>query len=84
MKSVLRHLLNMTYDPQAVTPQNGHVQAEPLPDIIDAEDLNLERIERVAIQRALKKTAGRRREAAQILGISERTLYRKIDEYNLD
>jgi len=36
------------------------------------------------IKKALEKHDGRRRNAAQELGISERTLYRKIKEYNLE
>lgn len=40
-------------------------------------------VERFYIERALELTGGRRDEAARILGIGERTLYRKIKEYNL-
>ncbi|HID22951.1 MAG TPA: sigma-54-dependent Fis family transcriptional regulator, partial [Planctomycetaceae bacterium] len=35
------------------------------------------------IQRALELTNGKREEAASLLGIGERTLYRKIKEYGL-
>ena len=38
-------------------------------------------IERVAILAALRDTAGNRRKAADLLGIGERTLYRKLREY---
>lgn len=47
------------------------------------ESLSLEDTERELIQKALKKYNNRRKHAAQELGISERTLYRKIKEYNL-
>ncbi|RMG78746.1 MAG: sigma-54-dependent Fis family transcriptional regulator [Bacteroidetes bacterium] len=47
------------------------------------ESLNLEEMEKDLIKRALKKHGGRRKDAALDLGISERTLYRKIKEYNL-
>ncbi len=40
-------------------------------------------VEKYYIQRALEFTEGRREEAAQLLGIGERTLYRKIKEYGL-
>ena len=36
------------------------------------------------IQKALSKNNGRRKDAAKDLGISERTLYRKIKLYQLD
>jgi DNA-binding NtrC family response regulator len=43
----------------------------------------LSSLERAAIGEALKSTDGNRRKAADLLGISERTLYRKIKEYGL-
>ena len=47
------------------------------------ESLNLADMEREMIERALKKHNNRRKDAAADLGISERTLYRKIKEYEL-
>jgi DNA-binding NtrC family response regulator len=47
------------------------------------ENLNMIEMEKDLILKALKKHAGRRKDAAQDLGISERTLYRKIKEYDL-
>ncbi|MDQ2667151.1 MAG: sigma-54 dependent transcriptional regulator [Gemmatimonadota bacterium] len=40
-------------------------------------------VERAVIEAALKETRGNRRKAADLLGIGERTLYRKIKEYRL-
>ncbi len=45
--------------------------------------LAMDEIEKEAIRRALKKYNGRRKEAAEELKISERTLYRKIKQYDL-
>jgi transcriptional regulator with PAS, ATPase and Fis domain len=47
------------------------------------ESLSLEHREKELIQKALDKHRGKRKHAATELGISERTLYRKIKEYNL-
>ncbi|MFK8101208.1 MAG: sigma-54 interaction domain-containing protein [Saprospiraceae bacterium] len=47
------------------------------------ENLSLEEMEKDLIQKALKKHNGRRKDAALELGISERTLYRKIKFYDL-
>ncbi|MBK7128355.1 MAG: sigma-54-dependent Fis family transcriptional regulator [Crocinitomicaceae bacterium] len=47
------------------------------------ESLSLEDREKELIKKALEKHRGKRKYAAQDLGISERTLYRKIKEYNL-
>ncbi|HEY4756888.1 MAG TPA: helix-turn-helix domain-containing protein [Ignavibacteriaceae bacterium] len=40
-------------------------------------------MEKEAIKNALDQTRGSKREAARKLNISERTLYRKIKEYNI-
>ena len=45
--------------------------------------LQLNELEKQAITDTLAKTKGNREKAAKILGIGERTLYRKIKEYNL-
>ena len=44
---------------------------------------SLEEIEKHYIAETLKMTSGNREEAARLLGIGERTLYRKLKEYNL-
>lgn len=52
--------------------------------IFGAEDLpSVEEVEKFLIKRALEKYGGNRRKAARVLGMSERTLYRKIDQYEL-
>jgi len=40
-------------------------------------------VERAAIEAALREAQGNRRRAAEVLGIGERTLYRKIKSYRL-
>lgn len=60
-----------------------HVPVEPLPQL---EDWNLSHIEARVIQQCLTQCSGERdakRLAAQKLGISRATLYRKIQEYGL-
>ncbi|MDE6110016.1 MAG: helix-turn-helix domain-containing protein, partial [Muribaculaceae bacterium] len=48
------------------------------------EATSLDDTERRAIEDALERNMGRRKAAAGDLGISERTLYRKIKEYGLE
>ncbi len=48
------------------------------------ESLSLEDMEKEMIQKALTKHKGKRKYAAEDLGISERTLYRKIKQYDLN
>lgn len=48
------------------------------------ESLSLADREKEFIEKALEKHRGRRKNAAKELGISERTLYRKIKEYNIN
>jgi len=45
--------------------------------------MTMAEIEKEAIRRALEETGGRRAQTAEILGISVRTLHRKIKEYGL-
>ena len=51
---------------------------------VDITNLSLEDAEKEMISLALEKHSGKRKLAANELGISERTLYRKIKEYNLE
>ena len=55
---------------------HDHVEVE--------ESLNIMDKERELIIKALKKHKGKRKDAAMDLGISERTLYRKLKEYSID
>lgn len=48
------------------------------------ENLSLDEVEKEMIRKALERHHGKRKNAAQDLKISERTLYRKIKEYGLD
>jgi len=61
-------------------PQLGDGLSKPA---VPLAGLALNELERQAIIETLAKTAGNREKAARILGIGERTLYRKIKEYNL-
>ena len=65
-----------------MTPSNYD---EPLDEHEEVEEnLSLEEKEKELIQKALAKHNGKRKAAASELGISERTLYRKIREYDLN
>ena len=48
------------------------------------ESLNIMDKEKELIIKALKKHRGKRKDAALDLGISERTLYRKLKEYDIE
>jgi transcriptional regulator with PAS, ATPase and Fis domain len=50
----------------------------------EPENLSIEQKEIELIKKALDKYRGRRKKAANELGISERTLYRKIKQYDLE
>lgn len=65
------------------TASNGHNPFEQQAEVVD-ESLDMAAHEKALILKALKKHTNRRKDAADDLGISERTLYRKIKEYNLE
>jgi DNA-binding NtrC family response regulator len=66
-------------------PVLGPVDVEPLPEppVVYRPGMSMADVERAAIEAALKETHGNRRKAAEVLGIGERTLYRKLKEYAL-
>ena len=57
---------------------------EEVTEVYNSDSLSLEKNEINFIIRALKKNNNKRKYAAKDLGISERTLYRKIKQYNLE
>ncbi len=68
-------------------PVNPTIETEDVgfQDVNEEEDsLSLEKREIDLIKKALQKHNGKRRLAAEELGISERTLYRKINDYHLE
>ncbi len=51
---------------------------------VDSEAISLKEVERIAIEKALRRWEGNRTKAANELGITRRTLITKIEEYDLD
>jgi len=80
---------NIKHEVKITTPdENMHHTVESDIDNFDhseviEESLSLQDKEREMIKMALEKHRGKRKNAANELGISERTLYRKIKEYNI-
>src|SRR5213593_2328260 len=59
------------------------VEPAPEADVVYRPGMTMADVERAAIEAALRDTQGNRRKAAEILGIGERTLYRKLKAYAL-
>jgi len=90
----VRELANLI-ESLAVEVENRRIQVEDLPESIRGSrelvplsvssmvGLTMAQVERMMIERTLKSTGGNREQAAKILGIGTRTLYRKIKEYQL-
>jgi transcriptional regulator with PAS, ATPase and Fis domain len=78
----------LVLDPQKNNSGNSEdYQEDVIEDILHEEDdnsLSLEKKEKEMILRALRKHNNKRKYAASDLGISERTLYRKIKQYEID
>ncbi|MER3525151.1 MAG: sigma-54-dependent Fis family transcriptional regulator [Ignavibacteria bacterium] len=82
IKADLMELKNTLHEQAAIL---AAAQRPSDPLAIQAEDsLSLTAMERRLIEEALRRYKGNRRAAARALNISERTLYRKIKEYNLE
>jgi transcriptional regulator with PAS, ATPase and Fis domain len=79
--------IEVVSDKKPVAPiQNDSFSKEDIQDTEEfvEESLSLEDKEIELIRKSLEKHSGKRKLAAQELGISERTLYRKIKEYNIE
>ena len=76
---IINNSINNTNDSNKTHPLNGFNDAEEVEETRSLADM-----EREMIQKSLEKHRGRRKDAARELGISERTLYRKINEYKLE
>jgi len=71
---------NTSIQPKAIN--NEEIQAHEV--VEEIQPLSLQELEIDMIKKALSKFKGKRKSAARELGISERTLYRKINEYKLE
>jgi two-component system response regulator HydG len=90
----VRQLINVVQQMMVIA-EDGRVEPRHLPPEISGSHagepsgmealsgMSLDQIEKQAIRNALRVTAGNREQAAQMLGIGERTLYRKLKEYGL-
>lgn len=72
----LKNIVLETAERKSVPDVRAHYENE-------VSDMSMKSAEKAAIIRALRKAKGNRRMASVILGISERTLYRKIEEYDI-
>jgi DNA-binding NtrC family response regulator len=80
--------------PQFPSTQLAPIQPISTPSLVDAEaeeyvepemeSLNLSDLGRQMLEKALERNGGNRKKAAQELGISDRTLYRRLKQYGLD
>jgi transcriptional regulator with PAS, ATPase and Fis domain len=87
--SIIEKLYRAGDHAEVLPQQSVHINKSERNDIQDTEEiieesLSLEEKEIELIKKALDKHNGKRKYAAEELGISERTLYRKIKEHNLE
>jgi DNA-binding NtrC family response regulator len=78
-------------EPQVMKPilpvpaQPMYIPSNIIQDHVEVEEsLNIMDMEKELIEKALRKHKGKRKDAAADLGISERTLYRKLKEYDIE
>jgi len=73
---------------QPIQPINSTMEEAVAEEYIEPEheleNLNVSDWSRQALEKALERNAGNRKKAAQELGISDRTLYRRLKQYGLD
>ncbi len=77
-------VFNIPYEPSETKPVNGAEEVQDITHEAEDDSLSIEKKEKELILRALTKNNNKRKYAARDLGISERTLYRKIKQYELE
>lgn len=78
---------NLPVSAKPITPVSApvsQIEYAEAEEISEPETLNLSDIGRQLVEKALERNNGNRKKAAQELGISDRTLYRRIKQYGLD
>ena len=86
-KPVKRNKSNFTDDAMSFKKTDNSEEKEDYHEIVieqEEESLSISDTEKRLIKKALEKHGGKRKYAAEDLGISERTLYRKIKEYDIE
>ena len=90
----VRELLNVVHR-MTIVAQGPEIDVRDVPEEIRSSDhdespaigslagVGIDKLEKEAIRQTLAMTGGNREQAAQLLGIGERTLYRKLKEYGL-
>ena len=72
----------------SISPSSSEIrpsdEVHDISHVMEDDSLSIEKKEKELIMRALRKNNNKRKYAARDLGISERTLYRKIKEYHLE
>ena len=91
LRNVVESMVVVDYDglldvddlPEELTDSTESHPAAPADSLAGLAGKPLAEIERMFVAETLRFTGGNREEAAKMLGIGERTLYRKIKEYEL-
>ena len=78
------NLSPLTPNLSPLTSAEDAIAEEYIEPVHEPENLNVSEWSRQALEKALERNGGNRKKAAQELGISDRTLYRRLKQYGLD
>ena len=81
---VIRQASSYPDQPAAYPSRPPRVEDAVAEEISEPESLNLNDLGRQMVEKALERNGGNRKKAAKELGISDRTLYRRLKQYGLD
>jgi len=81
LPSIIGRNMSVINSQNSATPAVQDAVAE---EISEPESLNLDDLGRQMVEKALERNGGNRKKAAKELGISDRTLYRRLKQYGLD
>ena len=83
LKTDVTYIKELLMENRICTPETEFSRMREVVPIENGTEPTLEELERQAVTDALEHTRGNRRKAARLLGIGERTLYRKIKQYDI-
>jgi two-component system response regulator HydG len=91
LRNIIESMVVVDYDevldlddlPAELAPDDVMVERNQIGGLHEIVGKSMDEIEELFIAETLKVTVGNREEAAKMLGIGERTLYRKIKQYGL-
>src|SRR6056297_4353186 len=82
LENLIELIINTEHLPMDFFSRN--IKHNESPSFESKENLSLEEVERIHVEKIINRTSGNITKASEILGVSRNTLYRKMKEYKIN